>query len=184
MFRESQLRTLLGWRPTGLVAVPCSDAIPQILIDGRPVVVVGELVGFAHRGRHVLVVLHQFAQHLARRDVILVIVVDGLQLGDLPDRADRGAAELAHPFGELIGGGENSIRLLVQHQVVVVEMPAADMPVEILRLQVEGESIRQQRIERLGYLVHGGLRQVGRGIKLGGCLVGFVAGFAHVAPSC
>jgi LacI family transcriptional regulator len=30
---QSRLRALLGWRPSGLVAVPCTDAIPQILVD-------------------------------------------------------------------------------------------------------------------------------------------------------
>ena len=29
----SRLRALLGWRPSGLVAVPCTDTIPQILAD-------------------------------------------------------------------------------------------------------------------------------------------------------
>ena len=104
--------------------------------------------------------------------------------GDLSDRAQRGAAELAHPFGELIGGGENRLRLLVQHQVIIVEMPAADMPVEVLGLQVEREGIRQQRVKRRRDFVHRGLRQVGRRIKFGGYLAGFVVGFAHVAPSC
>ncbi|MET0526893.1 MAG: LacI family DNA-binding transcriptional regulator [Microvirga sp.] len=28
---ESRLRTLLGWRPSGVIAVPCSDRIPAIL---------------------------------------------------------------------------------------------------------------------------------------------------------
>lgn len=28
---ESRLRALLGWRPSGLVAVPCSDAVPALL---------------------------------------------------------------------------------------------------------------------------------------------------------
>src|SRR5512145_2025566 len=28
---RSRLRALLGWRPSGLVAVPCTDTVPQIL---------------------------------------------------------------------------------------------------------------------------------------------------------
>jgi hypothetical protein len=110
--------------------------------------------------------------------------LDGLQLGDLSDRADRDAAELAHPFGELVGGGEDRFRLLVQHQMIVVEMPAADMPVEVLGLQVKRKGVRQQRVEGCRNLLDGGRRQVGRRIKFGGYLVGFVVGFAHVAPSC
>lgn len=30
---RSRLRTLLGWRPSGLVAVPCTDAVPEILAE-------------------------------------------------------------------------------------------------------------------------------------------------------
>jgi LacI family transcriptional regulator len=30
---KSRLRALLGWRPSGLVAVPCTDTVPQILAD-------------------------------------------------------------------------------------------------------------------------------------------------------
>jgi hypothetical protein len=71
-------------------------------------------------------------------------------------------AELAYAFGELVGGGENRLRLLVEQQMVIAEMPAADVPVEILGLQVEREGIRQQHVRRAGYLVDSGLRQIGR----------------------
>lgn len=30
---QSRLRALLGWRPSGLIAVPCSDSVPDILRD-------------------------------------------------------------------------------------------------------------------------------------------------------
>lgn len=30
---RSRLRALLGWRPSGLVAVPCTDTVPEILAD-------------------------------------------------------------------------------------------------------------------------------------------------------
>src|SRR6266536_283823 len=55
-------------------------------------VLVGELMGLPHRGCDVLVVFHQFAQHFARRDIVLVVVLDGLQLGDLADRLQGAAA--------------------------------------------------------------------------------------------
>src|SRR5229473_2892554 len=98
-------------------------------------VIVGKLVGLAHRGSDVLVVFHQLAKHFARRHVALVVVLDGLQFSDLPDRAHRGAAELANALGQLIGGGENRVGLLVEHQMIVAEMPAADVPMKILGLQ-------------------------------------------------
>ena len=45
-----------------------------------------DLVRLAHAAGELLVVLHQLAQHLAWRDVVLVVVLDGLELGDLADR--------------------------------------------------------------------------------------------------
>src|ERR1700733_2800618 len=107
-------------------------------------VIVAKLVGFPHRGGHVLVVFHQLAQHLARRHIALIVVVDGLQFADLPDRAQRGAAQLANPFGQLIGGGENIVGLLVEQQMIVAEMPAADMPVKVLGLDIRREGVGQR----------------------------------------
>ena len=40
---ESRLQTLLGWRPSGIIAVPCSDSVPAILareIEHLPMVLV------------------------------------------------------------------------------------------------------------------------------------------------
>jgi len=51
------------------------------------------------RGSDVLVAFHQLAQHLARRHLTLVVVLDGLQFSDLPDRAHRGAVDLANALG-------------------------------------------------------------------------------------
>jgi hypothetical protein len=96
-----------------------------------------------HRGRDMLVVFHQFAQHLAWRHIVVVIVLDGLVLADVADRPQRDAAELAHPFGQLVGGGEDRIRLFVEHDVIVMEVSAADMPVKILGLHIERKGIGQ-----------------------------------------
>src|SRR5437764_1314983 len=41
--------------------------------------------GTGHRSRHLLVASHQLAQHFARRHIVIVIVLDGLQFSDLPD---------------------------------------------------------------------------------------------------
>ena len=72
----------------------------------------------------------------------------------------RGAG-LAHRFGEPIDGGEDRVGLLVQQQMVIMEMPAADVPVKILGLQVEREGVGQKRVERARDLVSPGFAQVG-----------------------
>ena len=65
-----------------------------------------------------------------------------LELGDMADRAERGAADLADPLGHVVGGAQDIGGLLVEQQVVVAEMRAADVPVEILGLQIERDSCR------------------------------------------
>src|SRR3546814_1986085 len=52
------------------------------------------------------------------------------------------------PFGDEIGGRENFGRLSVEHQVIVAEMRAADVPVKILGLEIDPIGIGQQSVER------------------------------------
>src|SRR5262249_46093355 len=114
---------------------------------------------------HRLVVPHQLAQHLVRRDELRVVVLDALHVGDLPDRAQRGAADLAHAFGELVGGGEDLCRLLVEPQMIIAEMRAANVPMKVLGLQIEGKYVGEQTVERLRYLLDGFVLEIRRGIE-------------------
>jgi hypothetical protein len=58
--------------------------------------------------------------------------------------------EHALQFGDLVGRAEDLGRLLVEQEMVVAEMRSADMPVEILRLEIERECICENRVERPG----------------------------------
>ena len=51
--------------------------------------------------------------------------------------------------------------------MVVAEMRAAHMPVEVLGLYVERESIGQQRVERAGHVLGGVRAEIGRRSKAG-----------------
>jgi hypothetical protein len=66
----------------------------------------------------------------------------------LPDRSNGGAADLANPLRDRVGGTEDLVGLLVQHQMVVAEVRTGDVPVEILGLDIEREKVGQQRRER------------------------------------
>src|SRR5258706_11945256 len=57
---------------------------------------VGDLVRRAHVADVRLVVVHQLEQHVDRGYVILIVVLDALQLGDVTDRPDRCATDPAH----------------------------------------------------------------------------------------
>ena len=115
-----------------------------------------------------LVVFHQFAQHLARRHIAprccpgwsAICVIWPIERSVVPPSLRTRSASWSVVR-------ENRVGLLVEHQMIVAEMPAADMPVEILGLQIEREGVGQQRVERGRNLVERGLRQIGRGIEIG-----------------
>ena len=102
---------------------------------------IGEFVGLAHMLDLRLVVVHQLEQHVDRRHVVLVVVLDPLQLGDMPDRPDGGAADPAHPFGQNVDAVFQLAGLLVEQKVVVAEMRSAHVPMEILGLQIKREGV-------------------------------------------
>jgi hypothetical protein len=81
--------------------------------------------------------------------------------GDVADRAQGYAADLAHALGEFVGGGENLLGLLVEQQMIVAEVRARHVPMEVLGLHVEGECIGQQPVHGLGDVAHARLREVG-----------------------
>ena len=76
---------------------------------------------------------------------------------------DRPGAQLAHPLGQLVDGGEDLRRLFVEQQMIVAEMRARDMPVEILGLGVEGIGVGHQPVQRFGDFGNGVAGQIGLG---------------------
>ena len=73
----------------------------------------------------------------------------------MPDRADRGAADLANPLRNIVGSGENLLALLVQHQMVVAEMRPRDVPMKIFGFQIKRKHVRKQHVERAGEVADG-----------------------------
>src|SRR5215218_3737643 len=94
-----------------------------------------------------LVVCHEFAKHVAWQDKVFVVVTHALKLGDVADRPDGGAADLAHSLGENIDAGFNLLGLLIKEKVIAAEMRSADVPMEILGFHIQRERISKQRVE-------------------------------------
>src|SRR6516164_8636557 len=90
-----------------------------------------------------LLFVHELQQHVDGGNVGPVVVLDPLQLRDVADRADRGAADLACAFGQNIDAVRELVALLIEQEVVVAKMPAADMPMEVLGLHVENGRVRR-----------------------------------------
>ena len=132
---------------------------------------VGDLVRLAHGGGHGLVVGSELAQHVVGCHEGGVVVLDRLVPGDIADRAQRGAAHLAHPLGQLVGGGEDLVGLLVEEQMVVAEMRPADVPVEVLGLEVEREGVGEEAVQGGRNFPHGRMGEIGRRVEGGGGLL-------------
>src|SRR4029078_11922611 len=86
-----------------------------------------------------------------------------LEPRDIADRAQCRTADLAHSLRNVVGDGEDLLGLLVEHQMIVAEMRATDMPMEILRLEIKREDIGKQRIKRAADVASGIVAKVGRG---------------------
>src|SRR5437588_566705 len=71
----------------------------------------------------------------------------------------------ARPFGQNVDAVFQLAGLLVEQKVVVAEMRAAHVPMEVLGLEIEREGIGQERVERRRYLANGLGRKVGWSIE-------------------
>src|SRR5262249_5859071 len=160
--------------PLGLV-----DPVLDQAGAGHVVVLVANRVGLAQARRQLLVVIAQLREHVEGRDEVGVVVQHALQAADVADRAQRGAADLAHALGDVIGGCENLLALLVEEQMIVAEVGTGDVPMEILGLQVKRKHIREQDIERARDLRHGVGAQVGRRIERSDSQRGGISCFRH-----
>src|SRR5579872_1447548 len=103
----------------------------------------GVVVGF---GRHFvggaqafdkgLVVGVELNEHVVRGDKLLIVVVDALQAGDMPDRADGSATDFTNALSDVVADGEDLRGLLVEEQMVIAEVRPAHMPVEVLGFEI------------------------------------------------
>ena len=115
------------------------------LVVATVIVLGADLMRFAQQRDEMAVVVAQLGEHVLGRHVVGIVVGNALQAGDMADRTQRHAADLAGTLGNRIGGREDLLALFVQQQMVVAEMRTGHMPVEILGLEVESEHIGKQR---------------------------------------
>src|SRR5580698_807367 len=143
--------------------------------SGHIVVLIANVVGFAQTAHQVFVVFTQLGEHVVGLNVVGVVVLDSLQASDMSDRANRRLAELADALGNRIAHGEDLVALLIQQQVIVAEVRAAHVPMEILGLEVQGEDIGQDGVHRARDIFSGALLQIRGGIQ-GSHLTAFKGG--------
>lgn len=128
---QSRLRTLLAWRPSGLIVVPCSDAVPQGLAAeiGRLPIVFADRV---HPGG----------------SVVDTVAIDNREAGEI---AARHLLALGHrdfviaasslaisPIRERVRGASDLIRQAARCEVTVVELGSvAERGAELFRNWLE-----------------------------------------------
>src|SRR6516225_4158790 len=115
--------------PLGLV-----DPVLDQAGASHVVVLVANRVGLAQARYQLLVVVAQLREHVEGGDEVCVVVQHALQAADVADGPQRSAADLAHALGDGVGGRENLLALLVEEEMIVAEMGAGYMPMEILGL--------------------------------------------------
>jgi hypothetical protein len=101
----------------------CRVAVPVTHCNRRPYIL-----------GNMAVVLHQPSHHVTGWHEVVIVIVDGLQLTDMADTADGCAADATHALGHNVDGLENRIGMLVEQQVIVAEVRAGQVPVEVLGL--------------------------------------------------
>src|SRR3546814_15646636 len=93
---------------------------------------VADMVGFPRALGEREVVVLGLCHHVFGRDEIRVVVLYMLQPGEVADRADRRAADLAGSFRDVVRHRANLRGLLVKDEVVVPEILAGNVPMAIL----------------------------------------------------
>ena len=76
-------------------------------------------------------------------------------------------SQFSDAFGDVVSHGENLVGMFVEQQVVITEMWAAHVPVEILGFHVQCENIRQHGVQCLLDFGDAFRREVGSGVQAG-----------------
>src|SRR5579862_8280513 len=137
-------------------------------------VVLADFVGGAQPASQFAIVGQQLGQHVPGGDKFRVVVAQTLVAGDIANGMQSGSANLAGTLGDDVGHGENLTGILVEEQMIIAKMPAAHVPVEVLRLQIEGEGVGEELAQVRGNL---GDRTAG---KAGGAFQGVVHRFCQI----
>lgn len=104
---QSRLRTLLAWRPSGLIAVPCSDAVPEVLRNevGRLPIVFADRVQPEGSVVDTVAIDNREAGEIAARHLLakghrdILVAASSLGISPIRERV-RGACDL---IGSVLG---------------------------------------------------------------------------------
>ena len=89
----------------------------------------------------------KLSNHVLRADGFLTVIFEALVLRDVANGVKRSAAELARALGNIVGHGKDLVGVLIEQEMIIPEVTPRHVPVKILRLDIEGENIGEQRSE-------------------------------------
>jgi len=112
--------------------------------SGNIPVLITNLMCCPERSGQFLVVSGEFRQHVFRRYKFAVVVLQALVFRDVADGAERGAADLSRPLGDIIRHFKDLVAMIIKEQMVIAKMASTHVPVEILRLEVQREDVCQE----------------------------------------
>src|SRR5215210_1818682 len=95
---------------------------------------VTERMNLAHVSRQYCVVSAEFGYHVERLNVFSIVVHDALKTRNLPDRTNGCPADLPYALGNGVRHREKLVALVIEHQMIVAEMRARHVPMEVLGL--------------------------------------------------
>src|SRR5260370_23041592 len=97
---------------------------------------VAQRMHLAHVLRQGRIVVPEFSYHVERLNVFSIVIHDALKTRNLPDGADGCASQFPRSLSNGIRHGEKLVALIIEHQMIVPEMRARHVPVEVLRFKI------------------------------------------------
>src|SRR6266436_240402 len=100
---------------------------------GNVTMFVTNVMSFAQTRGQRFVVVGQLSEHVQRLDIIVVIIEHALSSRNMTDRLERRATDLPDSFRDGIRHRKKLLSLFIQEQVIIAEMRATHVPMEIFR---------------------------------------------------
>src|SRR6266851_8251541 len=102
-----------------------------------------------HVLRQYRVIVPKLSYHVERLNVFSIVVEKTLKARNLPDGANSCASQLPCSFSNGVRHCEKLVALIVEHQVIVPEMRARHVPMEVLCFEIQRKHIREQQYQGL-----------------------------------
>jgi hypothetical protein len=109
---------------------------------GHVTLFIAEVMCLAHLRDKLLVVVSQLRKHICSGHELRIVIQDALETVNVAYRVQCGATNLADAFCDWVGDREELGGLLIQKKMIVAEVRARHMPMEIFSLEIQSKHVR------------------------------------------